>query len=107
YIEEFSIKIADYNPIGPTAYIPLPKTIPKHNNGIINIQNNDNWCFGRCILGVLYLVKVYSERNPHRLYRAFIEELNIDNTPILVLDSTLVYQKFKKNNPEISLYVYE
>ena len=38
YIEEISIEIADFNPIGPTAYIPLPETIPKRNNGIINIQ---------------------------------------------------------------------
>ena len=45
YIEEFSIEIIDFNPIGPTAYIPLPETIPKCNNGIINIQNDDDWCF--------------------------------------------------------------
>ena len=45
YIEEISIEISDYYPIGSTAYIPLPETLPKHNNGIINIQNNDNWCF--------------------------------------------------------------
>ena len=43
YIEEFSIEISDFNPIGPTAHIPLPETLSKHNNGIINIQNNDDW----------------------------------------------------------------
>jgi len=42
YIEEFSIEIADFNPISPTAYIPLSETLPKCNNGIINIQNNDD-----------------------------------------------------------------
>ena len=36
YIEEFSIEISDFNPIGPTAHIPLPETLPKRNNGIIN-----------------------------------------------------------------------
>ncbi len=45
YIEEFSIKIVDFNLISPTAYIPLPETLLKHNNRIINIQNNDDWCF--------------------------------------------------------------
>ena len=50
YIEEFSIEISDLNPIGLTAYIPLPKTLPKRNNGIINIQNDDDWCFGWCVL---------------------------------------------------------
>ena len=42
YAEEFSIEISEYKPIGPTALIPLPETLPKRNNGIINIQNNDN-----------------------------------------------------------------
>ena len=37
YIEEFSIKISEYKPIRPTTYIPLPETLPKYNNGIINI----------------------------------------------------------------------
>ena len=45
YIEEFSINIADFNPIGPTAHIPLPETMPKYNNRIINIQNNNDWYF--------------------------------------------------------------
>src|SRR5947209_9094920 len=57
YIEEISIEISDYYPIRPTAYIPLPETLPKCNNGIINIQNNDNWYFGWCVLEVLHLVK--------------------------------------------------
>ena len=42
YIEEFSIEISDFNLIGLTTHIPLPKTISKYNNGIINIQNNDD-----------------------------------------------------------------
>ncbi|PKB95429.1 hypothetical protein RhiirA5_436734 [Rhizophagus irregularis] len=42
YIEEFSIEIADFNPIDPIAYIPLPETLPKHNNRIINIQNKND-----------------------------------------------------------------
>ncbi|CAG8828489.1 9799_t:CDS:2, partial [Gigaspora margarita] len=50
YIEEFSIEIADYNPISPTSHMPLPETIPKYNNG------------------ALHLVKVHPERNLHRLY---------------------------------------
>ncbi len=45
YIEEFSIEIADFNPISPTAYIPLPETMLKCNNRINNIQNNDDWYF--------------------------------------------------------------
>lgn len=107
YIEEFSIEIADFNLIGPTAHIPLPETMPKHNNGIINIQNNDDWCFGWNVLGTLHPVKVHPERNLHRLYGGFVEELNMDDISIPVPVSTPVYKKFEENNPEISLCVYE
>src|SRR3989337_632077 len=107
YIEEFIIEISDFNPIGPTAHIPLPETLPKRNNGIINIQNDDDWCFGWCVLGALHPVKVHPERNPHRLYGGFMGELNMEDIPIPVPVSTPVYKKFEENNPEISLCVYE
>ena len=107
YLEEFSIEIADYNPIGPACHIPLPETMPKRNNGVINMQNNDDWCFGWCVLGSLHPVKVHPERNPHRIYAKYIEELNMEDIPIPVPVSTPVYQKFEENNPEISLCVYE
>jgi len=107
YIEEISIEISDYYLIRSTAYIPLPETLPKRNNGIINIQNNDNWCFGWCVLGVLHPVKNHPERNPHQLYKAFIKELNMEDIPIPVPVSIPIYKKFKKNNPTISLCIYE
>ncbi|CAG8496309.1 16385_t:CDS:2, partial [Racocetra fulgida] len=86
YIKEISIEIADFNPIGPTVHIPLPKTLPKQ---------------------ALHPVKIYLERNPHRLYRGFVEKLNMEDIPILVSVSTQVYKKFEENNPEISLCIYE
>ncbi|GBB83667.1 hypothetical protein RclHR1_10370004 [Rhizophagus clarus] len=107
YIEEFSIEIADFNPIGPTAHIFLPKILPKCNNRIINIQNHDDWCFRWSVLGALHSVKVHTERNPHRLYGDFMEEFNMDNILIPVQVLTLVYKKFEENNPEISLCVYK
>ncbi|CAG8583114.1 15393_t:CDS:2 [Cetraspora pellucida] len=58
YIKEFSIEIADFNPIRPTAYIPF-------------------------VLGALHPIKVYLERNLHHLYEGFVKEINIDNIPIL------------------------
>ena len=106
-IEELSIEIADFNPIGPTSHIPLPDTMPKYNNGIINMQNNDNWYFGWCVLGSLHSVKIHPERNPYQIYAKYINELNMEGIPIPVPVSTPVYQKFEENNPEISLYIYE
>nr|CAG8623300.1 4787_t:CDS:2 [Entrophospora candida] len=77
--------------------------MPKHNNGVINIQNNDEWC----ILGALHLVKVHPERNPHQIYANYVDELNMEGIPIPVPVSTPVYQKFEENNPKISLCVYK
>ncbi|CAJ0828937.1 208_t:CDS:2 [Entrophospora sp. SA101] len=107
YIEEFSIEISDFCPIGPTCHIPLPETIPKRNNGVINMQNNDEWCFGWCVLGALHPVKDHPERNPHRIYANYINELNMEGIPVPVPVSTPLYQKFEENNPEISLCVYK
>jgi len=55
----------------------------------------------------LHLVKNHAKRNPYWLYKAFIKELNMEDILIPVPVSTPVYKMFKKNNPTISLYVYE
>src|SRR3954454_1208475 len=68
YVEDFSIEISDFDPISPTCHIPLHDTMPKRNNGIINMQNNDEWCFGWCVLGALHPVKDHPERNPHQIH---------------------------------------
>jgi hypothetical protein len=68
YILEFNIEISDYEPISPRCHIPLPDTMPKRNNGVINMQNKDDWCFGWCVLGALHPVKRNPDRNPHRIY---------------------------------------
>nr|CAG8650043.1 12005_t:CDS:2 [Entrophospora candida] len=107
YVEEFSIEISDFDPISPTCHISLPDTMPKRNNSVINMQNNDEWCFGWCVLGALHPVKVHPERNPHLIYANYINELNMKGIPVPVPVSTPVYQKFEENNPEISLCVYK
>ncbi|POG62392.1 hypothetical protein GLOIN_2v1882929 [Rhizophagus irregularis DAOM 181602=DAOM 197198] len=81
--------------------------IEKLSQNVINIQNNDDWYFGWSILGALHHVKVHTERNPHRLYRGFMEEVNMEDIPIPIPVSIPVYKKFEENNSEISLYVYE
>lgn len=106
-VEELSIEIAEYSPIGGGHHIPLPDSMPKRNNGVINIKNNDNFCFGWCVLGVLHPIKIHPERNPHRLYEKYLNEINMKDIPIPVPVSTMVYKKFEENNPEISLCIYE
>src|SRR6185295_12422011 len=102
---EISIEISEYTPIGGGHHIPLPETMPKRNNGVINIQNNDDWCFGWSVLGSLHPV----QKNPQRIskYQQYVNEINMEDIPIPVPISTPVYKKFEENNPEISLCVYQ
>src|SRR5271154_4551904 len=88
-------------------YISLPDSMPKRNNDIINMQNNNNWCFRWYNLGSLHPVKTNPGRNPHRIYTKYINELNMEGIPIPVPVSTPIYQKFEENNPDISLCIYE
>ncbi|CAG8832111.1 13463_t:CDS:2, partial [Gigaspora margarita] len=88
YIKEFSIEIADYNPISPTGRMPLPETIPKSNNSIINIQNDDDWYFECKYKGRKYLcrycLKVISTEKGFNEHRANPKKcLGVNNAPQL------------------------
>ncbi|CAP38057.2 Protein CBG21154 [Caenorhabditis briggsae] len=56
-----------------SSYIKLPKWI-ESKKAIINIKNNDNYCFKWCILAHLHPVVHHAERVTH--YRKYDNELN-------------------------------
>ncbi|CAG8854331.1 17575_t:CDS:1, partial [Gigaspora margarita] len=58
---EVNIEMPVYEPLRANSHLPLPKGIPKRNNGIINIQNEDNRCFEWCILEDLYSAPYHRE----------------------------------------------
>ncbi|CAH1765793.1 21387_t:CDS:2 [Entrophospora sp. SA101] len=51
-------------------------------------ENNGEWCFGWCVLGALHPVKVHPERNLHRVYANYIDELDMEGIPVPVPVST-------------------
>ena len=42
------LNIVAYKPFEGSSYLPLPKELQHHKNGLINIKNNDNECFRWC-----------------------------------------------------------
>ncbi|CAG8593812.1 15440_t:CDS:2, partial [Acaulospora morrowiae] len=79
--EEVNIEMPIYVPLTASSYLPLPKGIPKRNNGIINIQNEDDRCFEYCKL-----------------------DFNGIQFPVRADNNTM--EKFEKQNPNISVSIY-
>ncbi|KAF0470260.1 DNA polymerase [Gigaspora margarita] len=103
-LEEVNIEMPIFVLLTATSYLPLTKGIPKRNNEIINIKNEDNRCFKRCILEDLYPAPYYRERpqnqNPH------LEELNFKGIQFPVKADNDTMEKFEKQNPSISVSIY-
>ena len=60
-IEEVILEIYKVNDIQASSYIELPGKY-KDNKSIINIKNNDQYCFLWCILAQLYPVESHKDR---------------------------------------------
>ena len=60
-IEEVILEIYKFNDIQASSYIELPGKY-KDNKSIINIKNNDQYCFLWCILAQLYPVENHKDR---------------------------------------------
>src|SRR5947207_883428 len=67
------IEVIKYMPPTASGYIPLPKGMPTRQNGVINIQNNDEKCFMWSVLAQLYPASHHQERVSH--YKQYENEL--------------------------------
>ena len=94
------LEITDYQPIGGSSFIELPKNI-YDTKSIVNIQNEDQACFMWSILAALHP----TEHNPQRLihYEPYTEELNFTGIQFPVTVDQI--SKFEKLNPDISITV--
>ncbi|CAG8690225.1 360_t:CDS:2, partial [Gigaspora rosea] len=72
--EEVNIEMPIFVPLAASSHLLLPKGIPKRNNGIINIKNEDNRCFERCILEDLYPAPYHRERPQNQ--NPYLDKLN-------------------------------
>ena len=100
-VERLELHIAPYLPISLSSYVVTPSYIAK-KKAVVNIQNEDNFCFLWSVLAALHLVAT----NPCRPsnYNSFKKELNITNLKLLLAVSDVV--KFEKLNVTIPVNVF-
>ncbi|GFW03369.1 uncharacterized protein TNCV_4939021 [Trichonephila clavipes] len=77
-ILHLEVKTCAYQPLAPSSYIPLPKTITK-KKAVINIKNSDEKCFLWCVLAALHPVNIHAERISN--YLSFEKEINSKHVP--------------------------
>ena len=56
------------------SYIELPAKL--HNKWLVNIKNDDNFCFLWCVVAYLHLATYHSDRVSN--YTPYFDELNLD-----------------------------
>ncbi|XP_049826843.1 uncharacterized protein LOC126266582 [Aethina tumida] len=106
-ILQLKINFNQYNPInvGVSTYVPLPKFI-QNKKGVLNIENNDEYCFLWSIVAALNPCN--NRKNPNRTssYPHFSEVLNYDDIdfPIKLKD----IPKFEQlNNISVNVFTCE
>ena len=100
-VERLELHITPYLPISASSFVATPTYIAQ-KKAVVNIQNEDNFCFLWCVLASLHPVAT----NPCRPsnYESFKKELNITNLKFPLAVSDVV--KFEKLNPSISVNVF-
>ena len=92
--------MVDYNPIGGSSYLELPRDI-FHTKAVINVQNEDQEWFRCSILAALHPASKDAQRISK--YQEYKDELNFTeiNFPVTIHQIS----KFEKLNPDISVTV--
>ena len=100
-INHLKIYFHKTNPINGMTYVEFPI----RTNAILNIQNNDSFCFLWSILAWLHPVN----ENPHRVskYIPFKNELNINDIDFSNGMKITDIDKFEKLNNQLSINVFE
>lgn len=95
-----ALEMVDYEPIGGSSYLELPKDI-YDTKAVINVKNEDQQCFKWSILAALHPASKDAQRITK--YQEYKDELNFTgiNFPVTIDQ----IGKFEKNNPRISVTV--
>ena len=95
-----ALEMVDYNPIGGSTYIELPKDV-YDTKSIVNVKNQDQECFKWSVLAALHPAEHHAERITH--YQPFKDELDFNGIDFPVSVDQIT--KFEKQNPGISVTV--
>lgn len=98
YIE---VNVNKFNPLRASSYIPLPMQIQR-KKAVVNIQNNDELCFGWAVTSAICEANGPSNRtSSYPDCRQFLKFKDIQ-FPVRLRDIS----KFEKYNPQLSINVY-
>ena len=102
-IIRLELHVVRYNPLRVEAWVALAKVLA-NKNAIINPKNEDNKCFLWCVLRALNPKKDHPERIDKKL-KEKENTLNMEGIeyPVSLKD----IDKFEKQNPSISITVFE
>lgn len=98
------VRINKYNPLRASSYIPTPSKIKK-TRAIINVKNNDIYCFKYAVLGKQLQSR---HKNSIKHYKNLIKEKKYDFDCIeypVSIDSIHLFEK--KNGVTINVYEYQ
>ena len=100
-INHLKIYFHKTNPINGQTYIEFPI----RTNAVLNIQNNDSYCFLWCVLASIHPVN----KDPQRVskYIPYRNELNINNIDFSNGMKITDIDKFEKLNNQLSINVFE
>ena len=101
-ILKLELHLVDFVPLKGNSWIPLPEEIAK-KKAVINMKNEDNECFKWCVTRALNPIKIHPERITQKL-RKQAEELNWKGIGFPMEVAKI--DRFEKNNPNISIYVF-
>ena len=102
-IIRLELHVVNYNPLRGEAYVKLPEELA-NKRAITNPKNEDNKCFLWCVLRALNPRKKDSERIDKKL-KEKENTLNMEGIEYAV--SLKDIDKFEKQNPSISITVFE
>ena len=68
--------LVKYDPMRASSYLPLPKEL-KPQRGCLNVQNNEEKCFVRSILGLLHPLQYWNNQFRVSKYQEYSREFNM------------------------------
>ena len=96
------LAVDQYNPIGGSSYIPLPKALVS-KKAIVNMKNDDDECFKWCVARALHPIEHNAER-VSKILRVQAEKYSWES---LKFPATLRdIDKFEKDNLDIAINVF-
>ncbi len=100
-IHSLTVRLARYNPVGGSSYIPTPEELVK-KEALVNVQNKDSRCFLYALASALY---PSVNKNPQRptQYEKHIHKFNTGHLKFPLAPKDIA--KFEELNPDIAINV--